>query len=135
MTQPASSPSSGSFRDLLKQPDRFILAVELETSRGLAMEESSSRTLSLARRLAGSNPVDLICITDNPGGNPHIRPEVMGYELLARGQEVVINFSCKDYNRNGVESRLWSLGSLGFDNVLALTGDYPLTGHAGGPQP
>lgn len=135
MSQPASSPSSGSFRDLLKQPDRFVVAVELETSRGLAMEESSSRTLSLARRLAGSNPVDLICITDNPGGNPHIRPEVMGYELLARGQEVVINFSCKDYNRNGVESRLWSLGSLGFDNVLALTGDYPLIGHAGGPQP
>jgi methylenetetrahydrofolate reductase (NADPH) len=99
------------------------------------MEESSSRALSLARRLAGSNPVDLICITDNPGGNPHIRPEVLGYELLARGQEVVINFSCKDYNRNGVESRLWSLGSLGFDNVLALTGDYPITGHAGGPQP
>lgn len=99
------------------------------------MEESSSRTFSLARRLAGSNPVDLICITDNPGGNPHIRPEVMGYELLARGQEVVINFSCKDYNRNGIESRLWSLGSLGFDNVLALTGDYPVLGEAGGPQP
>jgi len=135
LTQPASSPSSGSFRNLLEETDRFVVAVELETSRGLAMEESSSRTLSLARRLAGSNPVDLICITDNPGGNPHIRPEVMGYELLARGQEVVINFSCKDYNRNGVESRLWSLGSLGFDNVLALTGDYPVTGQAGGPQP
>ncbi|HCV27059.1 MAG TPA: methylenetetrahydrofolate reductase C-terminal domain-containing protein [Dehalococcoidia bacterium] len=135
MTQPASSPTSGSFRHLLEETDRFIVAVELETTRGLAMEESSSRTLSLARRLAGSNPVDLICITDNPGGNPHIRPEVMGYELLARGQEVVINFSCKDYNRNGIESRLWSLGSLGFDNVLAVTGDYPITGHAGGPQP
>lgn len=128
-------PVSGSFRHLLQETDRFIVAVELETSRGLAMEESSSRTLSLARRLAGSNPVDLICITDNPGGNPHIRPEVMGYELLARGQEVVINFSCKDYNRNGIESRLWSLGSLGFDNVLALTGDYPAPGQAGGPQP
>ena len=126
---------SGSFRHLLEQTDRFIVAVELETSRGLAMEESSSRTLSLARRLAGSAPVDLICITDNPGGNPHIRPEVLGYELLARGQEVVINFSCKDYNRNGIESRLWSLGSMGFDNVLALTGDYPAPGQNGGPQP
>ena len=136
MTQPAPvTPVSGSFRHLLRETDRFIIAVELETSRGLAMEESSSRTLSLARRLAGSNPVDLICITDNPGGEPHIRPEVLGYELLARGQKVVINFSCKDYNRNGIESRLWSLGSMGFDNVLALTGDYPALGQAGGPQP
>ena len=133
ITRPQAQP--GTLRHMLGEADRFVIAMELETTRGLAMEESASRTLSLARRLAGSSTVDLVCITDNPGGNPHIRPEVMGYELLARGQEVGINFSCKDYNRNGLESRLWALGSMGFDNVLAVTGDYPVTGEAGGPQP
>ena len=44
--------------------------------------------------------VDAVCFTDNPGGNPHITPETLGRELLDRDVEVVINLSCKDYNRN-----------------------------------
>jgi methylenetetrahydrofolate reductase (NADPH) len=44
---------------------------------------------------------------------------------------VVIHLSCKDWNRNALESRGWKLGSEGFDNVLALSGDYPVTGHKG----
>jgi len=43
--------------------------------------------------------------------------------------------SCKGYNRNGVESRLWALGSQGFSNVLVLSGDYPIGGFQGQPQP
>jgi methylenetetrahydrofolate reductase (NADPH) len=74
-------------------------------------------------------------MTDNPGGNPHIRPEVLGQDLLYRGREVVINVSCKDYNRNGIESRLWALGSTGFRNILALSGDYPVQGFSGQAQP
>ena len=49
--------------------------------------------------------------------------------------EVVINLSCKDYNRNALEGRLWSLSSLGFKNVLCLSGDYPVDGFSGQAQP
>ncbi len=109
--------------------------VEVETSRGLAMEEAARKESDFARRLSEFEEVDVVALTDNPGGNPHIRPEVLGQDLLYRGREVIINVSCKDYNRNGVESRLWALGSTGFRNILALSGDYPIGGYAGQAQP
>ena len=60
-----------------------------------------------------------------------LAPDTLGTDLISRGQEVVIHLSCKDWNRNALESRGWKLGSEGFDNVLALSGDYPVTGHKG----
>ena len=50
---------------------------------------------------------------------------------MTSGQEVIIHLACKDWNRNALESRGWQLASAGFDNVLALSGDYPVTGHDG----
>ena len=120
---------------LLENTSNFLVAVEIETSRGLAMEEEARKVSDLARRLTDIDGISLVCLTDNPGGNPHIRPEVLGQDLLYRGQEVTINVSCKDYNRNGIESRLWALGSMGFRNVLALSGDYPTQGFEGQAQP
>lgn len=120
---------------LLEGTDRFLVAVEIETTRGLTMEEPSSKTVDLAHQLADYDEVDLVCLTDNPGGHPQVRPEVLGQQIMDRGGEVVINFACKDYNRNGIESRLWALGSTGFRNILALSGDYPAEGYAGQAQP
>lgn len=114
----------------------FTVAVEIETSRGLAMEEPARRAVELARNVAASDSTHVVCFTDNPGGNPHITPETLGAELLQHGgADVVVNLSCKDYNRNGIESRLWSLASNGFHNVLALSGDYPVDGFAGDALP
>jgi methylenetetrahydrofolate reductase (NADPH) len=120
---------------MLESGSRFLTAVEIETSRGLLMAEASRKTAELAKALSEFDRVDFVSLTDNPGGNPHIRPEVLGQDLLFRGRDVVINMSCKDYNRNGVESRLWALGSQGFSNVLALSGDYPIGGFQGQAQP
>jgi methylenetetrahydrofolate reductase (NADPH) len=122
-------------QSLLENTDRFLVTVEVETSRGLAMEEKARKESDFARRLSEFDGVDVVALTDNPGGNPHIRPEVLGQDLLYRGREVIINVSCKDYNRNGVESRLWALGSTGFRNILALSGDYPVGGYQGQAQP
>ena len=120
---------------MLEKSDRFLTAVEIETSRGLLMAEASRKTAELAKSLSEFDRVDFVALTDNPGGNPHIRPEVLGQDLLFRGRDVVINMSCKDHNRNGAESRLWALGSQGFSNVLALSGDYPIGGFKGQAQP
>lgn len=114
----------------------FTVAVEIETSRGLAMEQPARRAVELAHGIAASDVAHAVCFTDNPGGNPHVTPETLGSELLKLGgADVVVNLSCKDYNRNGIESRLWSLASRGFDNVLALSGDYPVDGFSGNASP
>ena len=87
--------------------------------------------MELAHELAADARVDVLSITDNPGGHAMLAPDTLGTDLVSRGQEVIIHLSCKDWNRNALESRGWKLGSEGFDNVLALSGDYPVTGHKG----
>ena len=118
-------------REQFARPGAFVVAAELVTSRGLLTASSSRRVLELARELAADPRVDVLSITDNPGGHAMLSPDALGTDLISRGQEVIIHLSCKDWNRNALESRGWKLGSEGFDNVLALSGDYPVTGHKG----
>jgi len=87
--------------------------------------------LEIGRELAADPRVDVLSITDNPGGHAMLAPDTLGTDLVGRGQEVIIHLSCKDWNRNALESRGWQLSSGGFHNVLALSGDYPVTGHDG----
>lgn len=118
-------------RDLLAQPDRFIVAAELVTSRGVITESRGQRVLKLAHELADSDRVDVLSMTDNPAGNAMIAADTMGTDLISRGQEVIIHLACKDWNRNAIQSRAWKLASEGFDNVLALSGDAPVAGYKG----
>ena len=127
MDVPAPTP----LREQLERPEGFVVAAELVTSRGLITADSSRRVMELARELAADPRVDVLSITDNPGGHAMLSPDTLGTDLISRGQEVIIHLSCKDWNRNALESRGWKLGSEGFDNVLALSGDYPVVGHKG----
>jgi methylenetetrahydrofolate reductase (NADPH) len=126
-----SEPTTIPLRGQLAEPGAFVVAAELVTSRGLITADSSRRVMELARELAANPRVDVLSITDNPGGHAMLSPDTLGTDLISRGQEVIIHLSCKDWNRNALESRGWKLGSEGFDNVLALSGDYPVTGHQG----
>jgi methylenetetrahydrofolate reductase (NADPH) len=118
------------FRERLAQGG-FPVVAELVTSRGLITSASSDRVLQLARELAADERIHVLSITDNPGGHAMVAPDALGTDLIAHGQEVIIHLACKDWNRNALESRGWQLGSHGFHNVLALSGDYPVTGHRG----
>src|SRR5436189_513610 len=118
-------------REQLIRPGAFVVVAELVTSRGLITADSSRRVLETARELADDARIDVLSITDNPGGNAMLAPDALGTDLISRGQEVIIHLACKDWNRNALESRAWQLGSEGFHNILALSGDYPVTGHRG----
>jgi methylenetetrahydrofolate reductase (NADPH) len=118
-------------RDQFARPGSFVVAAELVTSRGLITAGSSRQVMENAHELAANPRIDVLSITDNPGGHAMLAPDTIGTDLISRGQEVIIHLSCKDWNRNALESRGWKLGSEGFTNVLALSGDYPVTGHRG----
>lgn len=122
-------------RNLLEESDTFVTIAELVTSRGLITEPTGSRVLELARALAEHPRFHALSITDNPGGHPMLSADTMGTDLMFRGQEVIIHLSCKDWNRNALESRCWMLASEGFRNVLALSGDYPSAGYRGQGAP
>src|ERR1700761_8595180 len=128
-------PQKPLFRERLERRGTFAVAVELVTSRGVVTAQSSRVTVEMAQELAADPRIDVLSITDNPGGHAMLAPDTLGTDLVSRGQEVIIHLACKDWNRNALESRGWKLASEGFDNVLALSGDYPLSGHRGAPVP
>ena len=117
-------------QDRFAQPEAFVVAAEIVTSRG-ALRAEGGKALGLARELATDPRIDALSITDNPGGHAMLAPDALGTDLMTSGQEVIIHLACKDWNRNALESRGWQLASAGFNNVLALSGDYPVTGHDG----
>jgi methylenetetrahydrofolate reductase (NADPH) len=127
--------TSTPFRERLQAPGSFAIAVELVTARGLVTNERSRALVEKARALADDPRIDVLSITDNPGGNAMLAPDTLGTDLVSRGQQVVIHLACKDWNRNALESRGWKLASEGFSNVLCLSGDYPLGGYGGTAAP
>ncbi|MGI6225878.1 MAG: methylenetetrahydrofolate reductase C-terminal domain-containing protein [Peptococcales bacterium] len=114
--------------------DKFCVFWELVPGRG-AREVSQEKVLLLAEQAAQSNKVDALTITDNPGGNPGILADYLGMEILKKGIEAVVHFTCKDKNRNQIESQLYALDRAGVRNLLVMTGDYPVTGFQGRPRP
>ena len=45
--------------------DGFKVAIEIETSRGLAMEEGARHSVDLAKAASQDGRVDAVCFTDN----------------------------------------------------------------------
>jgi methylenetetrahydrofolate reductase (NADPH) len=122
-------------REKLLETSRFLVATELVSVRGSMAESSAIKVRSFANELVASPEIDWISVTDNAGGNPQLAPLALGRPILYAGKEVVIHLTCKDLNRNGLESEAWMLNSEGFHNILAMTGDYPVAGNDGLAKP
>ena len=122
-------------REKLSQTSRFLIGTELVSVRGGMAEQSAVKARDFANRLVECPQIDWISITDNAGGNPQLAPTALGKPILYAGKEVVIHLTCKDLNRNGLESEAWLLNSEGFHNILAMTGDYPVAGNDGLAKP
>jgi methylenetetrahydrofolate reductase (NADPH) len=122
-------------REKLFQSSRFLVGTELVSVRGSMAEANAIKARSFANELIESHEIDWISVTDNAGGNPQLAPLALGRPILYAGKEVVIHLTCKDLNRNGLESEAWQLNSEGFNNILAMTGDYPVAGNEGLAKP
>lgn len=119
----------------LLDPTGFFRGVELVSTRGTMGEADAVKTRRLADEVVACDRIDWLSITDNAGGNPMMSPTTLGKPILYAGQEVLIHLSCKDLNRNSLESTAWQLASEGFHNILALSGDYPGAGYHGHARP
>ena len=119
----------------LLEDKTFPIGVELVSTRGALSEMRVRKVAEYGEALAHHPEVDWVSITDNAGGHPQLAPIALGTPILYRGKEVIIHLTCKDLNRNSIESQLWFMASHGFHNVLALTGDYPNMGDQGRAKP
>lgn len=112
----------------------FAVIWELVPGRG-AKEEAQENLLEEAERAAQSNKINAIAITDNPGGNPAMSADYLGQEILNLGIEPLVHFTCKDKNRNQIESMLYSQDRANIKNLLVMSGDYPSGGFGGKAKP
>ena len=101
-------------QEKLFQTSRFLVGAEVVSVRGSMAEPGAVKASAFASQLAGCPAIDWISITDNAGGNPQLAPSAFGKPILHAGKEVVIHLTCKDLNRNGLESEAWLLYSDGF---------------------
>ena len=122
------------FQNDLFLPKEFITTLELVPGK-----ESMGRSVDIVMGIARDSFVDgrllAVSITDNPGGNPSLSPDVLGHDIFKVGMDVIVHFTCRDLNRVGMESRALQLAMMGMKNLLALTGDYTGKGFGGQGAP
>jgi len=125
-----ASKESVTFRQMLADAS-FYYGAELVTTRGIAPPGQTSKLVELGEALAADPRIGWISVTDNPGGNPMLPPDWLASILKNKSCEVVTHLTCKDLSRNGLESAAWRYAAEGFENILAITGDFPASGYQG----
>lgn len=122
------------FQTDISDPEQFIMTLELVPGRD-ATGRSVDTVMGIARDAFADGRVSAVSITDNPGGNPSLSPDAIGYRIFSIGMDVIVHFTCRDMNRVGMESRALQLAMMGMKNILALTGDYSGKGFGGQGAP
>ncbi len=118
----------------IANPDHFTVTLELVPGRE-AMGRAVDTVMGIARDAFSDGRVSAVSITDNPGGNPSLSPDVLGHMIFELGMDVIVHFTCRDSNRVGMESRALQLAMMGMKNILALNGDYSGKGFGGQGAP
>ncbi|MFV0438776.1 MAG: methylenetetrahydrofolate reductase C-terminal domain-containing protein [Desulfopila sp.] len=122
------------FSQELSDPHKFVVTLELVPGRE-SFGRSTDTLVGMAREAFADGRISAVSITDNPGGNPSLSPDVLGYEIFKYGMDVIVHFTCRDTNRVGMESRALQLARMGMKNLLCLTGDYSGKGFEGRGTP
>jgi methylenetetrahydrofolate reductase (NADPH) len=129
----ASSSNTTSLTNALRSAlknQRFICTAELVLGR----DHTSAEAETFVKE-AADNGIEVISLTDLPGGNPALPPEAFVSYVLEHGLTPLAHLAGKDGNRSFLEARLHALARSGVENVLALTGDAQKTAIGGKAKP
>ncbi|HZD18355.1 MAG TPA: methylenetetrahydrofolate reductase, partial [Actinomycetota bacterium] len=111
----ASGPRSELHRRLLS--GEFVVTAELP-----AVDSADPRSVfERADPLRGK--VDAVNCTDNSAAHPHLGPLAAAHLLIDRGIEPIVQLTCRDRNRLGLQADLLAAAALGVRNVVCMTGD------------
>jgi methylenetetrahydrofolate reductase (NADPH) len=108
-------------RELL-QSKQFALTAEITPPLSADPKDLLDRALPL-KGLA-----DAVNVTDGAGARAHLESTVAAHLLLQNGIEPILQLTCRDRNRIGLQSQLVGAAALGIVNILALKGDDPSRG-------
>lgn len=110
-----------SFCEKLKS-GKFLVTSEIGPPKGTDLKEMLDDAELIKDR------VDAINVTDLQSSVMRTGALAVCHLLKDRGIEPVFQITCRDRNRLALQSDLLSASTLGIENVLVLTGDYPTLG-------
>jgi len=71
---------------------------------------------------------DVFNVTDNQSARIHLASLPACILIQEAGLDPVVQFTCRDRNRLGLQADLLGAATFGISNVLALSGDHPVCG-------
>lgn len=116
------------FREKLNSR-KFLVTAEVSPPKGAKF----SAHLEDARQI--KNIADALNVTDNQCSIMHMSSLAFSKLLLDDGHEPIMQLTCRDRNRIGLQSDLLGAYALGIRNICLMTGDYPTCGDHPGSKP
>jgi len=114
--------------DCFKQ-GKFVITCEVGPSKGI-------ETKKLMEELEPLRPkIDAFNVTDMQSSVLRVGSLAMCRLLREKGLEPIMQLTCRDRNRLGLQSDVLSAAVLGIENLLCLTGDHPKLGDHPGAMP
>lgn len=117
-----------SFRDILNS-GKFVVTAEVGPPKGTDIKEMIHHMGLLKGK------VDAVNVTDNQSAVMRICSTAVCKIALEHGLEPILQMTCRDRNRIGLQSDLLGASILGIKNVLCMTGDHVSAGDHKGAKP
>lgn len=110
-----------SFKEALNS-GKFVVTAEVGPPKGTDIKEMLHHIELLKEK------VDAINVTDNQSAVMRICSLAVCKIVIEHGAEPILQMTCRDRNRIGLQSDLLGANILGIKNVLCMTGDHVLAG-------
>lgn len=115
--------------------ERVLRAGHFAVTAEIAPPDSSDPGEVLVRARLFDGTVDAINATDGSGAHCHMSSLAVCAILTRVGYSPIIQMSCRDRNRIGIQGDVLGAAALGVCNVLSLTGDDVSAGDHPGAKP
>ncbi len=110
-----------SFKEALES-GKFTVTAEVGPPKGTQIEEMRHHMQLLKGK------VDAVNVTDNQSAVMRISSTAVCVIAMQEGLEPILQMTCRDRNRIGLQSDLLGASILGIKNVLCMTGDHVSAG-------
>lgn len=109
------------FREILNS-DKFVVTAEIGPPKGTDIQEMIHHIELLKGKVHAAN------VTDNQAAVMKVCSMAVCKIALEHGLEPILQMTCRDRNRIGLQSDLLGAYALGIRNVLCMTGDHVSAG-------